>query len=207
MKNALLALVLLVLPAVASAGPLTFNLRDPSIEAIDEVNSFSLNLGGLTATLWASPTTYYGSNVVLNQTSTSFGVNVDGTTCGGAEDSATIDGGCINEAIKIVFDSDVIVNSLSVSNFGTTAAGIKDAGVATLAAVTYYINNTGFQSLGDTFLLAGSALTVAYVGGNGFSLDSFTVTTSTPEPFTVMVLVVGVILMFTVGRRHYFDKA
>ena len=201
MGKILLSLALLVVPAVATAGPLTFNLRDPGIEAIDEVNSFSLNMDGLTATLWALPTTYAGSNVVLNQTSSSFGVNVDGTTCGGTEDSATIDGGCTNEAIKVVFDSDVIVNSLRVSNFGAA-----DAGLATLAAVTYYINATGLQSLGDTFLAAGSALTVAYTAGNGFSLDSFTVTTSTPEPSTILLLVLAAV-MFTLGRRHYLHKA
>jgi hypothetical protein len=202
MKKTVLLLALLLIPTIASAGSLTFDLRDPSIEAIDEVNSFSLNLDGLTATLWALPTMYGTNNVVLNQTSSSFGVNVNGTTCGGTEDSATIDGGCISEAIKIVFDSDVFVNSLRVSNFGYT-----DAGLATLAAVTYYISSTGTQLLGDTFLAAGSALTVAYTGGNGFSLDSFTVTKSTPEPATILLLVVGVILMFTVGRRRHLSKA
>lgn len=202
MKNIVLSLALLLIPTIASAGSLTFDLRDPGIEAIDEVNSFSLNLDGLTATLWAQPTTYAGNNVVLNQTSTSFGVNVNGTTCGGAEDSATIDGGCTNESIRIAFDSDVIVNSLRVSNYGYT-----DAGLATVALATYYITSTGLQSLGDTFLAAGNALTVAYTAGNGFSLDSFTVTKSTPEPSTILLLVVGVILMFTVGRRRYLYKA
>ena len=199
MKNILFALALLTIPAAATAAPVTFNLRDPLIEAIDEVNSFSLTLDGLTATLWALPTTFNGSNLLLNQTSSAFGINVEGTTCGGAEDSATIDGGCVGESIKIAFNSDVFVNGLRVSNFGSA-----DAGLATLAAVTYTITGTGLHSLGDTFLAAGSALTVAYTAGNGFSLDSFTASiapsTAVPEPSVILLLALGV-LGTTVRRR------
>ena len=48
-----LSLTLLLLPTLAAASPITFNLRDPFIETIDEVNSFPLTISGLTATLTA----------------------------------------------------------------------------------------------------------------------------------------------------------
>ena len=202
MKKTLIALLLTIVPAVATAAPVTFNLRDPLVEGIDEVNSFSLTLDGLTATLWALPTTFNGSNLLLNQTSSAFGINVEGTTCGGAEDSATLDGGCVGESIKIAFDSDVFVNSLRVSNFGSA-----DAGLASLAAGTYAITGTGLHSLGDTFLAAGSALTVAYTAGNGFSLDSFTASiapaTAVPEPSVLWLLALGVLGI--ARRRHAFN--
>jgi hypothetical protein len=202
MKKIFVAVLLTLAPTLAFAGSLTYNLRDPSIEAIDEVNSFSLTLDGLTATLWAVPTSYAGNDVVLNQTSSSFGVNVNGTTCGGLEDSATIDGGCVGEAVKIAFNSDVFVNSLGISNFGST-----DAGVATIGALSYLITSTGLQSYGSAFLAAGDSLLVA--AGNGFSLDNFTVTASalrtagpvaTPEPSTLLLLAIGAGGMIR-GRR------
>ena len=38
----LFALAIMLLPTLASASPITFNLRDPFVETIDEVNSFPL---------------------------------------------------------------------------------------------------------------------------------------------------------------------
>src|SRR5687768_13771137 len=100
-KPVIAAAVLALLPTVVSAGPVTFDLRNPAIEMIDEVNSFSLTLDGLTATLAALPTTFDGHDLLLNQTSSGFGINVGGVTCGGMEDSAAIDGGCVGETIRI----------------------------------------------------------------------------------------------------------
>jgi hypothetical protein len=148
------------------------------------VNSFSLTQDGLTATLSAQPATFNEPplrNLVLNQTASSFGVNVVGTTCGGAEESALIDGGCLGEAVAVVFDHDVFLNSLRVSNFGSS-----DVGLVTIGATTIDILSTGTHSLGNVFLTAGDPWSIAWVEGNGFSFDNFTVTV--PEPGTLALL-------------------
>jgi hypothetical protein len=200
MKKLLVAVVFAVVPSVASAGPITFDLRNPAIEMIDEVNSFSLTLDGLTATLAALPTTFDGHALLLNQTASGFGVNVDGTTCGSTEDSAAIDGGCIGEKIRIVFNTDVLLNSLRVSNFGTA-----DLGLTIMGAYSLSIASTGLHSLSNTFLAAGDALYVGYTAGNGFSLDNFTATAvpgaPVPEPATAALLAIGMGVMRLARRR------
>jgi hypothetical protein len=80
---------------VTTAATITFDLRDLAIELIDEVNSFSLTSGALTATLTALPPSFLGNALLLNQTAAAFGVNVDNTTCGGLEDSDELDNGCV----------------------------------------------------------------------------------------------------------------
>lgn len=180
----LLALAAWTISGMALAAPLTFNLRDPAIELIDEVNSFSLTQGGLTATLSAVPATFNEPpvrNLVLNQTSSSFGVNVVGTTCAGTEDSALIDGGCLGEAVAVVFDHNVVLNSFKVSNFGSS-----DEGLVTIGATTIDVLSTGTHSLGNIFLAAGDSWSIAWIAGNGFSFDNFTVTV--PEPATLALL-------------------
>ena len=119
MKRMLLALIiaLAAVPDAAFAGPITYNLRDPFVESIDEVNSFDLTVNGLTATLTALPDTYNGNSALLNQTLSSFGINVENTTCGGLENSAQLDGGCTGESIAIRFGSAVSLNSLKGVKF------------------------------------------------------------------------------------------
>ena len=195
MKKTFFALVLTTLvPTTVGAAPITYNLRDPFVETIDEVNSFVLTQDGVRATLTASPTSIYGSALLLNQTASSFGVNVNGTTCNSLEDSATLDGGCGGEKIGITFSTDVLVNSLFVSSFGA------DAGTALVGSTLTNITSTGLLSLNNTFLAAGSQFLVSYTGGNGFSLDNFTVT-AVPEPTTLALIGLG-ILSVGLGRRR-----
>jgi len=192
------ACLLLLSGAVAQAAPITFDLRAPSIEAIDEVNSFSLSLGGVTATLTAQPLVFDGHPLLLNQTASAFGVNVFDTTCGGAEDSDELDNGCVGESIQIVFDTNVFLNSLRVSSFGAS-----DQGLATIGASLFAINSTGDHALGNTFLAAGDPWTIAYIAGNGFSFDRFTVTA--PEPASLLLFALGGGLV--VSRRHRRKQA
>ena len=196
-----LTLAFLLLPTVTSASPITFNLRDPSfIETIDEVNSFPLTISGLTATLTALPTTFNEPplrNLLLNQTASSFGINVDNTTCGGDEESAQLDGGCTNESIRIVFNHGVFLNSFRVSSFGAA-----DLGLITVGLVTIPIISTGSHPLGGLFLAAGDPWSVAYTAGNGFSLDDFVVTDTVPEPTSLLLLGTGALGLIARFRRR-----
>lgn len=196
MKNVVLVLVIVLLPRLALAAPVTFDLRAPVIESIDEVNSFSLERDGLIATLMAIPTSFAGNSLLLNQTTSGFGVNVDNTTCGSTEWSDQLDGGCVGEAIQVVFNSDVLLNGLWVSSFGSL-----DQGLVTMGGPTYTIDSTGFHSLGETFLSAGTPFAVTYTNGNGFSFDKFTATSvSVPEPSTLILFSAGA-LGLVVRRR------
>ncbi len=162
---------------------LTFNLRAADIELIDEVASFNLTVGGLTATVSA--------NVgVLNRTSSAFGINIVGTTCGGQEDSEEIDDGCSaqlnipDEAVSVQFDMDVLLEQLKVSSFGSSDQAL----VEIFGASDIPITSTGFHSLNDTFLAAGNPFTIGFIAGNGFSFDQFTVAKAVSEPGTLALL-------------------
>jgi len=201
----ILALGVMVVPGRSDAAPVTFDLRAPVIESIDEVNSFSLERDGLIATLTAIPTSYAGNSLLLNQTTSGFGVNVDNTTCGSAELSDQLDGGCVGEAIQVTFNSDVLLNSLWVSSFGSL-----DRGLVTMGGPTYTIGSTGVHSLSDTFLSAGTPFAVTYTQGNGFSFDKFVATSvsqisassvSVPEPSTLMLFSAGALGLVVRRRR------
>jgi hypothetical protein len=181
MRFLLAFVVALLLPALANAAPITFDLRNPAIELIDEVNSFSLTMDGLTATLTAQPPSFGGDALLLNQTAAAFGVNVDNTTCGGQEDSDELDNGCVGESIDVVFSVDVLLNSLQVSSFGAA-----DLGTVTMGGPIYVIGATGLHNLGNVYLPAGTPMNVAYTAGNGFSFDRFTVT-AIPEPASLLL--------------------
>ena len=181
----LLLFVIIMFSGIALADSITFDLRDSSIEDVDEVNSFNLTQNGLTATLTALPMTFNEPPVrdlLLNRTASSFGVNVADTTCNDKEDSAQLDGGCTQESIQFLFDKDVYLNSVSVSSFGSL-----DVGLVTIGALTIDILSTDGHSLGNTFLSAGSPWSIAYASGNGFSVYNFTVT-PTPEPSALLLL-------------------
>ena len=197
----LLVFVVSVIPALASAAPITFDLRGPEVNALAgpaavDVNSFSLTIDGLTATLAAQPASFGGDALVLNQTASAFGVNVEGNTCGGAEDADELDNGCVGESIDVVFSHDVFLNSLRVSSFGAT-----DDGTVTMGASSYLITVTGLHNLGNVYLTAGTPMNVAYTAGNGFSFDNFTVT-AVPEPASLFLLGSGIAAVAAKVKRR-----
>jgi len=203
----LLALVLVIFPSVTMAAPITFNLRDPAIESIDEVNSFSLNQGGLTATLQALPQTFNeppARTLELNQTSSSFGVNVAGTTCGGLEDSALIDGGCTPESVKITFNLPVRLDQIVLSLFtgGTTGdlASLAIGGFPTITLLPTPAASDIYNFSSSNTVLVGQSIVLAYVAGNGFSFDSFTVTV--PEPSSLVLLGLGALALCVGSSRR-----
>jgi PEP-CTERM motif len=197
----LLALAVLIFPSIALAAPITFNLRDPAIELIDEVNSFSLTQGGLTATLFALPATFNEPplrTLELNQTSSSFGVNVAGTTCGGLEDSSLIDGGCTPESVAVTFNLPVRLDQIVLSLFtgGTTGdlASLTIDGFAPITLLPTPAATDIYNFSSNNTVPAGQAVVLGYLAGNGFSFDSFTVT-AVPEPTSLILLGIGWLAM------------
>ena len=94
------------------------------------------------------------------------------------------------------------LNSLKVSSFSLLGL---DTGLVTIdgALLALPILSTGVLSLGNVFLAAGSSLNVAYLTGNGFSLDNFTVTrASVAEPGSLLLLSLGVLGMAAFSRRR-----
>lgn len=59
-------------------------------------------------------------------------------------------------------------------------------------------------ALGDVFLAAGTEFVLAYIAGNGFSVDSFTATKAAPvpEPATMTVLTMGLVGLGMMRRRR-----
>ncbi len=168
----------------ATAIPVDFDLRSSLIESIDEQENISLVNEGLVATLTAS-------TGVLNGTSSSFGINATGA---GDATSLIDDDSGIAEFIQIQFNLAINFVSLSVSSFGSTDAGLLSVNNIPLIE----INSSGLNSTGELFIDNGDLLTLAFVSGNGFSFDSFTVMpVSVNEPDGVILFfLAGVILMF-----------
>lgn len=197
----LLALAVAMFPTIALALPITFDLRDPAIELIDEVNSFSLTQNGLVATLAAKPPTFNEPplrTLELNQTATSFGINVVNTTCAGLEESALIDGGCTPESVAIIFNLPVRLDQIVLSLFtgGTTGdlASLTIDGFAptTLLPTPSATDIYNFSS--NNTVPAGQAIVLGYLAGNGFSFDSFTVT-PVQEPASLILLGFGLVII------------
>ncbi len=179
LKHAALLSVLFITESlsVVFASPIEFDFRAASIEALDGQSTLSLSFGGLT--LNASANTG-----VLNRTSSGFGINAAGS----GDDTDMLDGGSgIAEAIDIRFDLDVLLDSFSVSAFGTL-----DRGRYTIDGTAVEFAMTGEQSLGLALLSAGSSLSIGFIDGNGFSLDRVTVRRATvTESSSLALLCLG----------------
>jgi len=195
----LVVVAVLIFPSIAPAAPITFNLRDPAIELIDEVNSFSLTQGGLTATLFAVPTTFNEPpqrTLELNQTSSSFGVNVANTTCGGLEDSSLIDGGCTPESVRIIFNLPVRLDQIVLSLYtpGSDSASLAIDGFAPTTLLPTPSASDIYNFSSNNTVPVGQSIVLGYLAGNGFSFDSFTVT-AVPEPTSLILLGIGWLAM------------
>jgi hypothetical protein len=203
MKKTLLAILFTtVAPVFASAAPITFDLRDPLIETIDEVNSFPLTEDGLTAVFTAvaqKPLPEFP--FVLNQSPSAFGIDIVGTTCAEImEDADLLEGECASETLRIVFDRDVFLNSLLVSSFGSDEFAV--AFVQT-DGVSFEITSDGALSLNHVLLAAGQSFEVEPFWGDGFSFDSLTVTpVGVPEPTILVLLGTGVVVVERARRRR-----
>lgn len=179
--------IVCTLSTEAYSVPITFNLRGPEIEDIDESATMDITVGGLTATLTAN-----GGE--LNRTLGGFGINASG---GGDKTDQIDNGSGVTELVTIMFDQLVTFDQLVLSSFATSEeAKLKIAGVSTILLATnpakdiYDFSTDNIVSIGQSVSLAFNA-----GKGNGFSFDEFTVTpaesTATPEPATIILLGIG----------------
>lgn len=154
----------------AFAIPVTFNLRD--ITAAADIEDGSITRDGLTASLTVLVS---GNSGTLNQTTTSFGV--DATNNGIPNDqSALVDGIDGAESISLVFGFDVLFLGANISAFsGTEQALLSIGGSPSISLSDTGAATDAYSFTANNFVPLGSTVTLAWVAGNGFSFDSFTV--------------------------------
>lgn len=150
------ALALAIWTGSATAGVIDF--RHSSVEAIDGASSMTLSDDGRTVTLMTA-------SGVFNRTGASFGINAPGA----GDAASAIDGGRGIEALTASFDGRVGSLLVQVSGFGRGDRGRIRAG-----SLFWDLNSTGTYALDGLTLAVGELLEVAYLAGNGFSLDRFT---------------------------------
>ena len=170
-----------------------FQLKgNAAVEAVDEAASFSLTVGGITATLTA--------NVgVLNTTSSGFGINHPTT----GDPTDHLDGMFAVEAVSIVFNLPVRLDQIVLSDFtGSTTGDLATLTIdgfppLTLIPTAPALDVYNFSS--NNTLPAGQSIHLAWQAGNGFSFDSFSVTV--PEPASGLLLCAGLLLVLGVRKR------
>ena len=180
----------LALPVSAGASPIQFDFRDASIEVLDGFPTLSLTRDGITLTA----STLAG---IFNRTSTGFGVNADGS----GDDTDALDGGTgVLESIDFIFDADVILAGFGVSGLGSSDRGIYS--INGLAPVTF--SATGLYSLGQALLPVGQPFSIQFSAGNGFSVDSLTVSAvevSEPDSLWLALPLVCLLLIRRLRQR------
>jgi hypothetical protein len=194
-------LTALFAPTSVLAMPITYDLRDAAIEALDGGTSFSLTQMGLTATfssifsgnLTAIDGGVEASDLLLNRTSSAFGVNVGGTTCGGLEDSARLDDGCgFLEGVAVMFSQSVIINGVKVSSFGADLGSFL-LNIGSTSLPQFDITSTGATPINKA-LVGGASAGMFFIQGNGFSFDSITVT-KVSAPTTLALFALGLLAL------------
>ncbi|MBM4153237.1 MAG: PEP-CTERM sorting domain-containing protein, partial [Kiritimatiellaceae bacterium] len=141
----------------------------------------------------------YNLGSQLNSTASSFGVNAPTT----ADQSSFMDTGAGKEAVWISFNHIVTVKSLSVGDFSPSNVETGAYQVAN-GALTHFTASGTYSGI-DTVLNTGAffkVMTVNTGGGNGWSLNSFTVT-AIPEPATGMMLGAGSLALLLFRRWLY----
>ncbi|MEM7807353.1 MAG: hypothetical protein AAF561_04510 [Planctomycetota bacterium] len=172
-KNLLTAATLAALTTAGMASAATFVLFDGDDAVVDpDANSFSLTEGSITATL-----SIVGPDAVndeFNGAGTGFGINAAAS----GDETQQIDGGAGAESFDISFNVPVFFNGGTVSLTTTS-----DSFSVTLpdTSVTVEDGSDSFAFTTDNVVDPGEAVRIAWIEGNGFSFDSFTVTVI-PEP-------------------------
>jgi len=177
----------------------TFDLLNKNGVSWDGVSSGIYTNAGSTLTLEASMFAYlngsYSSGSQLNSTASEFGINA-----AGSGDAAslfdTING---QEALWVSFNHAVTIKSLTVSSFtgGNVETGAYQVANGNLIKVTSGGTYTVETTLNQGVFFKITALNTG--GGNGWSLNSFTVE-AVPEPATITMLGLGGLAVCVIRR-------
>ncbi len=140
---------------------------------------------------------------VFNSTGSNPGFGINQSASNDDTDGFDFDelgGPGVAEGLILSFDTNVLLESISVGSFSSTDEVQVLVGGTTVAT----INSTGATSLNGFALSAGTSVlinTTAGTYGNGWSLNSFDVTVeAVPEPGAVMLL--GLFSLGAVSRRR-----
>lgn len=168
----------------------TFNMINKNGESWDGLSAGVYTNTGSGLTLEASLSAYlngnYSSGSQLNSTVSEFGINAAGS----GDDTALFDTNNGQEALWVSFNRAVTIKSITVSSFtgGNVETGAYQVADGSLVNFTA----SGIYTV-DSILSQGSYFKVIAVnegGGNGWSLNSFTVE-AVPEPATIAILSFG----------------
>jgi hypothetical protein len=204
----ILLLLMVLLSAKVSATFITFDLRDPLIEALDGAASFDYVKDEVTATV--------NANVgVLNRTNSGFGIDVPADSC---DNSDALDQACDGlppELISVSFNQRVRLVSSSLS--GLTAGDLALWHFANLPG--QIITSSGIVIAPFNSLIeAGDSVSWSSFADNftrtqkGFSLDSFTIekirplSVNAPASMSVILLIVAMITLSQYQRGRQLTR-
>jgi hypothetical protein len=178
---------------------LTFDLINKNGVPWDGVPSGVYTNAGSGLTLEAAMFAYlngsYSSGSQLNSTATAFGINSPTA----ADDASYFDTNNGQEALWVSFDRAVTIKSITVSSFTagnveTGAYQVANGGLVNFTAGGTYTVNAAL-SQGSFFKI----IAVDEGGGNGWSLNSFTVE-AVPEPAAAALLGLGGVMAWMLRR-------
>lgn len=187
--------------STAAAVPITFDLRDRLYES--EITSGTITRDEVTA--WLSPHVA-GATGILNQTNDGFGINATGS----GDDTDALDDDQGAESIELSFSADVAFTQLTLSLFtpNEDAAQLTIADFGPIALPPQAARTDVYTFNSDNLVLAGQTVTLDFLGGNGFSFDSFSIetdvpTTGVPDSGSTAVLLAGALTgLFGLGVRR-----
>lgn len=137
----------------------------------------------------------YSSEGLLNSTATAFGINSPTA----ADDASYFDTNNGQEALWVSFDRAVTIKSITVSSF---TAGNVETGAYQVASGSLVNFTAGGTYTVNAALSQGAFFKIIAVdegGGNGWSLNSFTVE-AIPEPAAAALLGLGGVMAWMLRR-------
>lgn len=198
LKTALSTLFLMVIClSPAHAGLITFNLAGDSGDGaegalLDGLSSANITKAGVTASFIAASPNSSPVGLLLNQTTSAFGINRDGDGC---DVSGQFDSNCGDEGVIIAFDRLVTLVSLTLTLYSPS----DDATLEFENFTTDLIfGSDDLPSTPSTFDIGapvgsfGDRFAIGSFAGNGFSLDRFTIQT-VPAPTTLALFGLGLL--------------
>lgn len=190
MKKAVIILVAGMALNSVHAELFTFDMINKNGVSWDGLSAGVYTNTGSGRTLEASLSAYlngsYSAGSQLNSTAAEFGINAAGS----GDDTALFDTNNGQEALWISFNRTVTVRSITVSSF--TGGNVETGAYQVAAGSLVNFTSSGTYAV-DAVLNQGSYFKIIAVnegGGNGWSLNSFTVE-AVPEPATIAILGFG----------------